>query len=54
MPQLDTMHILTIYLWTWLTLILTTLKIKTFALPIKPKKQPPSTPQLMMPPTPWT
>nr|QDX17832.1 ATP synthase F0 subunit 8 [Bothriechis aurifer]QDX17833.1 ATP synthase F0 subunit 8 [Bothriechis aurifer] len=54
MPQLDTVHILSIYLWAWLTLILTTLKIKTFTLSTKPKKQPPSAPQLMTPPTPWT
>nr|YP_010163943.1 ATP synthase F0 subunit 8 [Gonyosoma frenatum]QRK25747.1 ATP synthase F0 subunit 8 [Gonyosoma frenatum] len=30
MPQLDTIYILTVYLWTWLTLHLTMKKIKTF------------------------
>nr|QDX17834.1 ATP synthase F0 subunit 8 [Bothriechis thalassinus] len=54
MPQLDTVHILTVYLWAWLTLTLITLKIKTFTLPTKPKKQSPSTLQPTTPPTPWT
>nr|ADZ48709.1 ATPase 8 [Crotalus triseriatus triseriatus]ADZ48715.1 ATPase 8 [Crotalus triseriatus triseriatus]ADZ48717.1 ATPase 8 [Crotalus triseriatus triseriatus]ADZ48943.1 ATPase 8 [Crotalus triseriatus triseriatus] len=37
MPQLDIVHILMVYLWTWLTLILITMKIKTFTMVIKPK-----------------
>nr|AET97678.1 ATPase 8 [Crotalus pricei pricei] len=55
MPQLDTVHILTVYLWTWLTLALISLKIKTFPMIIKPKKNncnpspKPTTPLL-----PWT
>nr|QDX17840.1 ATP synthase F0 subunit 8 [Porthidium dunni] len=54
MPQLDVVHALTTYLWTWLTLTLITLKIKTFTLATKPKKQPPSISKEMSLPTPWT
>nr|BAU98019.1 ATP synthase F0 subunit 8 [Ovophis okinavensis] len=54
MPQLDIMHILLIYLWTWLTLALITLKIKTFMLTNKPKNYLPLKPQLTTSPTPWT
>nr|ACJ46424.1 ATPase 8 [Agkistrodon bilineatus]ACJ46425.1 ATPase 8 [Agkistrodon bilineatus] len=54
MPQLDIVHTLTIYLWTWMTLTLITLKIKNFTLAIKPKKQPQLISQQMTPPMPWT
>nr|ACJ46445.1 ATPase 8 [Agkistrodon piscivorus]ACJ46446.1 ATPase 8 [Agkistrodon piscivorus] len=54
MPQLDIVHILTIYLWTWTTLALITLKIKNFTLAVKPKKQPQLTPQQTTPYMPWT
>nr|ADZ48867.1 ATPase 8 [Crotalus pusillus] len=54
MPQLDIVHILTVYLWAWLALTLTTAKIKTFTMTIKPKNNhgprlKPATPTL-----PWT
>nr|YP_010034314.1 ATP synthase F0 subunit 8 [Pseudoxenodon stejnegeri]QOW83892.1 ATP synthase F0 subunit 8 [Pseudoxenodon stejnegeri] len=39
MPQLDTIFILAVYLWTWLTLPLLTQKIKAFTMPTEPKKQ---------------
>nr|QDX17843.1 ATP synthase F0 subunit 8 [Bothriechis supraciliaris]QDX17844.1 ATP synthase F0 subunit 8 [Bothriechis supraciliaris] len=54
MPQLDTVHILTTYLWTWLTLILITLKIKTFTLLNKPKKTTALPTQSTTSPAPWT
>nr|YP_010891594.1 ATP synthase F0 subunit 8 [Lachesis muta]WJM74499.1 ATP synthase F0 subunit 8 [Lachesis muta] len=54
MPQLDTVHTLTTYLWTWLTIIMITLKIKTFMLTNKPKKQNLWPHQSTTPPTPWT
>nr|YP_009227854.1 ATP synthase F0 subunit 8 [Protobothrops himalayanus]AIE11314.1 ATP synthase F0 subunit 8 [Protobothrops himalayanus] len=54
MPQLDTVHILTTYLWTWLTLTLITLKIKTFTLTVKPKNQPLLKPKPTTLPAPWT
>nr|ACN41818.1 ATP synthase F0 subunit 8 [Sistrurus catenatus edwardsi]ACN41820.1 ATP synthase F0 subunit 8 [Sistrurus catenatus edwardsi]ACN41822.1 ATP synthase F0 subunit 8 [Sistrurus catenatus edwardsi]AMW93082.1 ATP synthase F0 subunit 8 [Sistrurus catenatus edwardsi]AMW93090.1 ATP synthase F0 subunit 8 [Sistrurus catenatus edwardsi] len=54
MPQLDTVHILTIYLWTWLTLTLMLLKIKTFMMITKPKNNPSHSLQLTTPPLPWT
>nr|BAU97996.1 ATP synthase F0 subunit 8 [Protobothrops elegans]BAU98008.1 ATP synthase F0 subunit 8 [Protobothrops elegans] len=54
MPQLDIVHILTIYLWTWLTLTLITLKIKTFMLIIEPKKQATLSPKPTTPLMPWT
>nr|QDX17841.1 ATP synthase F0 subunit 8 [Bothriechis schlegelii]QDX17842.1 ATP synthase F0 subunit 8 [Bothriechis schlegelii] len=53
MPQLDSVHILTIYLWTWLTLTLITLKIKTFTLLNKPEKTT-ALPLQPTPPAPWT
>nr|YP_009526078.1 ATP synthase F0 subunit 8 [Bothrops pubescens]AXT17983.1 ATP synthase F0 subunit 8 [Bothrops pubescens] len=52
MPQLDIVHILTVYLWAWLTLTLMTLKIKTFLLITKAKEQPPSAPRPAHPPAP--
>nr|QNH68819.1 ATP synthase F0 subunit 8 [Bothrops diporus] len=54
MPQLDIVHILTVYLWAWLTLTLMTLKIKTFLLITKAKEQPHSAPRPTHPPAPWT
>nr|YP_009113993.1 ATP synthase F0 subunit 8 [Protobothrops maolanensis]AGS43677.1 ATP synthase F0 subunit 8 [Protobothrops maolanensis] len=54
MPQLDIVHILMVYLWTWLTLTLITLKIKTFMLIMEPKKQAAFNPKPTTPPAPWT
>nr|ACN41838.1 ATP synthase F0 subunit 8 [Sistrurus miliarius barbouri]ACN41844.1 ATP synthase F0 subunit 8 [Sistrurus miliarius miliarius]ACN41846.1 ATP synthase F0 subunit 8 [Sistrurus miliarius streckeri]UEC47365.1 ATP synthase F0 subunit 8 [Sistrurus miliarius]ACN41840.1 ATP synthase F0 subunit 8 [Sistrurus miliarius barbouri] len=54
MPQLDTVHILTVYLWTWLTIILTMLKIKTFTMITKPKNSPNRHPKPTTTPLPWT
>nr|ALK26869.1 ATP synthase F0 subunit 8 [Protobothrops mucrosquamatus] len=54
MPQLDIVHILTVYLWTWLTLTLITLKIKTFMLITKPKKQVALSLKPTTPHSPWT
>nr|YP_009048361.1 ATP synthase F0 subunit 8 [Euprepiophis perlaceus]AHG24488.1 ATP synthase F0 subunit 8 [Euprepiophis perlaceus]AHH24458.1 ATP synthase F0 subunit 8 [Euprepiophis perlaceus] len=36
MPQLDTIYILMVYLWTWTTLYLITQKIKTFMMTMNP------------------
>nr|AGY61360.1 ATP synthase F0 subunit 8 [Protobothrops xiangchengensis] len=54
MPQLDIVHILMIYLCTWLTLTLITMKVKTFTLIIKPKKQTALNPKPTTLPAPWT
>nr|YP_008080974.1 ATP synthase F0 subunit 8 [Protobothrops jerdonii]AFZ64032.1 ATP synthase F0 subunit 8 [Protobothrops jerdonii] len=54
MPQLDIVHILMTYLWTWLTLTLITMKVKTFMLIVKPKKQTNLSPKPTTLPTPWT
>nr|YP_010610945.1 ATP synthase F0 subunit 8 [Boiga kraepelini]WAP91779.1 ATP synthase F0 subunit 8 [Boiga kraepelini] len=51
MPQLDTVYILTTHLWTWLTLYLTTQKIKTFMMTTHPRKHP--TPNKTTPTPPW-
>nr|QCD14048.1 ATP synthase F0 subunit 8 [Pseudoxenodon bambusicola] len=53
MPQLDTIFTLTIYLWTWLTLLLLTQKIKALMMPTGPKKQRTTTNKLTST-LPWT
>nr|YP_002640614.1 ATP synthase F0 subunit 8 [Trimeresurus stejnegeri stejnegeri]ACN37850.1 ATP synthase F0 subunit 8 [Trimeresurus stejnegeri stejnegeri] len=54
MPQLDIVYTLMVYLWTWLTLTLITLKIKTFTLITKPAKQPLFKTEPTTLPLPWT
>nr|YP_010254521.1 ATP synthase F0 subunit 8 [Plagiopholis styani]QTZ98241.1 ATP synthase F0 subunit 8 [Plagiopholis styani] len=39
MPQLDTIFILTVFLWTWLTLHLITQKITILTMTTGPKNQ---------------
>nr|YP_008474743.1 ATP synthase F0 subunit 8 [Oocatochus rufodorsatus]AGS12967.1 ATP synthase F0 subunit 8 [Oocatochus rufodorsatus] len=50
MPQLDTIYILTIYLWTWMMLHLMTQKIKTVSMTANPMIcLTPNKPTLMLP-----
>nr|YP_009271863.1 ATP synthase F0 subunit 8 [Azemiops feae]AIM52668.1 ATP synthase F0 subunit 8 [Azemiops feae] len=54
MPQLDTVYIFLMYLWTWSTLTMITQKIMTFTMIVKPKKQPLMKKQPTTPPLLWT
>nr|YP_002970598.1 ATP synthase F0 subunit 8 [Thermophis zhaoermii]ACR55925.1 ATP synthase F0 subunit 8 [Thermophis zhaoermii] len=54
MPQLDTVYVFTIYLWTWFVLHRTSQKIKTFPITSSPKKQQRTKPNKLTPQLPWT
>nr|YP_003540803.1 ATP synthase F0 subunit 8 [Sibon nebulatus]ACD77372.1 ATP synthase F0 subunit 8 [Sibon nebulatus] len=56
MPQLDTVYVFYIYLWTWLILYLIMQKIKTVMFATNPKKQPQTAPNkpTHTPTLPWT
>nr|YP_003540875.1 ATP synthase F0 subunit 8 [Imantodes cenchoa]ACD77411.1 ATP synthase F0 subunit 8 [Imantodes cenchoa] len=53
MPQLDTVYIFFTYLWTWLIILLTMQKIKTFTISTDPEKQQ-MKPNTQTPTLPWT
>nr|YP_009749595.1 ATP synthase F0 subunit 8 [Opisthotropis latouchii]QII91729.1 ATP synthase F0 subunit 8 [Opisthotropis latouchii] len=54
MPQLDTIYLLMIFLWTWLMLYLTTKKINMFLMTTGPKKQPNTKNKKQTPTLLWT
>nr|QWQ50159.1 ATP synthase F0 subunit 8 [Opisthotropis kuatunensis] len=54
MPQLDTIYILTTFLWTWLILHLTTKKTNTFLMTMGPKTQSNMKNKKQTPTLPWT
>nr|YP_003540699.1 ATP synthase F0 subunit 8 [Hypsiglena chlorophaea chlorophaea]YP_003540764.1 ATP synthase F0 subunit 8 [Hypsiglena sp. DGM-2008]YP_003540777.1 ATP synthase F0 subunit 8 [Hypsiglena ochrorhyncha nuchalata]YP_003540790.1 ATP synthase F0 subunit 8 [Hypsiglena ochrorhyncha klauberi]YP_003540888.1 ATP synthase F0 subunit 8 [Hypsiglena chlorophaea deserticola]QKY63948.1 ATP synthase F0 subunit 8 [Hypsiglena sp. 1 DGM-2008]ACD77333.1 ATP synthase F0 subunit 8 [Hypsiglena sp. DGM-2008]ACD77346.1  len=54
MPQLDTVYIFFIYIWTWFILYLITQKVKTFMIMSSPKKQQQTKPNKPSPTLPWT
>nr|YP_009114592.1 ATP synthase F0 subunit 8 [Stichophanes ningshaanensis]AIH00209.1 ATP synthase F0 subunit 8 [Stichophanes ningshaanensis] len=54
MPQLDTVYIFAVYLWTWFVLHLASQKIKTLHITMSPKKQQHKNPIKLTPTLPWT